>query len=127
MRSILLGIAGAALLLTGCTTNRITNLTARSLPRSADGLYTFEASWHSDQRTVLTNTITPWVTLVDGGHYPMERVRPTQDRWEAVVPIPPNKHFINYRYKFDYQYNSIPVPRKDSKLSAPYQVEITDK
>jgi hypothetical protein len=57
----------------------------------------------------------------------MKRASLTQNRWEAVVPVPAKQKFLNYRFKFDYQYDSIPIPRDNSKASPSYQMEVVDK
>jgi len=49
------------------------------------------------------------------------------NRWEALVPVPPDKKILNYSFKFDYLYNAIPEARADSKLSPPYQLEIIER
>lgn len=114
----------ALLLVTGCTTTRITNLTPSQAPRSADGLYAFEARWDSDQRAIRPDSFTPFV-VVNMQFYPMQRVALTTNRWEALVPLPDDRRFVNYHFKFDYQYNSFPRPRRDSRMSQTYQLEIT--
>ena len=45
------------LVLTGCATSTIVNLTPPSLPKSEDGLYRFEASWESNQRSILEESL----------------------------------------------------------------------
>lgn len=115
-----------AVLVPGCmTTNSITNLTPRTLPRSADGLYPIEARWDSNQRSIREDSFTPYV-LVGTDFYPMVRTPLTVNRWEALVPIPASQKFLTYRFKFDYLYNGIPARRPDSKLSQGYQIELTE-
>ncbi|MCD6339785.1 MAG: hypothetical protein J7M29_10455 [Verrucomicrobia bacterium] len=110
----------------GCATNRITNLTPSQLPRSPNGLYTFEARWDSNQRSLRKRTLKGYV-VIRTNFYPMHKIPRTLNRWEAVVPIPETNRFVNYRYKFEYLYNSIPIPRPDSKLSPSYQLQIIDR
>jgi hypothetical protein len=59
--------------------------------------------------------------------YPMQKTSLMRNRWETLVPIPADKNVINYRLKFDFEYNAIPDPRPDSKLSSEYKLEIVDK
>lgn len=118
-------LVAPALLWAGCTSTSITNLTPRTLPRSADGLYTIEARWDSDQRSIRDDSFTPSV-LVGTEFHPMHRTPLTPSRWEAVVPVPADQQFLNYRFKFDYLYNGIPKRREDSRLSPNYQIEIQD-
>jgi hypothetical protein len=122
-RWLLLGVFGV--LLAGCTSTRITNLTPRTAPRSSDGLYTIEAKWSSNQRSIRKDSFTPFI-VVGMDFHPMERVPLTTNRWEGVIPVPANQRFVTYRFKFDYLYDSIPRPRKDSRLSGSYQLQITD-
>ena len=57
----------------------------------------------------------------------MRKTSLMKNRWETLVPIPADKNVINYRFKFDFEYNAIPQPRPDSILSREYQLEIGDK
>ena len=118
-------LLGLGLLLCGCSTT-ITNLTPSQQSRNPSGFYPFEALFQSDQKTIRKETIQPFV-VVGMETYPMQPAPVLKNRWETVVPIPPEKKFINYRFKFDYQYSAIPQRRPGSVLSAPYQLEILDK
>lgn len=118
------------LLLLGCTTDSvyntaITNLTTSSATRNTEGLYLVEALWRSNQQSIRKDSFKPYVKVGDE-FYPMRPTRQLPNRWEALIPLPPDKKFINYQYKFDYMVNAIPVARPDSKLSATYQLEIVD-
>ena len=115
-----------ALLLGGCTTTSITNLTSRQLPRKASGIYLFEVALDTKQQTLRQETIKPYV-LVGRNAFPMESALMLKNRWEALVPIPTTNRFVNYRYKFDYDYNRFGQRGANSKLSPPYQLEITEK
>jgi hypothetical protein len=115
----------ALLVLCGCAST-ITNLTPRQALRNKAGLYPVEARWDSNQRSIRKDSITPYV-VVGLAKYPMQRTPLTVNRWETLVPAPIDQRFLNYRFKFDYQYDSIPMPRSNSRLSPPYQLEIMDK
>jgi hypothetical protein len=121
----LFSLLALGFLLSGCSTT-VTNLTPSQLPRNAKGLYTFEAALDSREQTLRKETIKPYV-LIGLESYPMQPVPLIKNRWETVVPIAADKKYINYRYKFDYEYNSIPKRAQGSKLSTPYHLEITDK
>ena len=110
--------------LTGCVS--ITNLTASRTTRSDNGLYPFEAAWESNQQSLRKDSIKAYV-IIEMNSYPMQPTPIVKNRWETLVPIPADKNHINYRYKFDYEYNSIPKPRTNSKLSSSYQLEIIKK
>lgn len=113
------------LLLAGCATTA-TNLTPRQLPRNASGLYPFETAFDSNQHSIRKDTVQGHV-IVGSESYPMQQTPMLKNRWETLVPIPPDRTFVTYRYKFDYEYNRIPSPGKSSKLSPPYRLEIIDK
>ena len=113
------------LLLGGCSST-ITNLTPKSAPRSATGLYSLEARWDCNQQSLRKESITPSV-IIGTEVFPMQQTPLTVNRWETVVPVAADQRFLTYRFKFDYLYNSIPKPRPDSRLSTTYQLEILDK
>ena len=122
----LLPLLLAGLLLSGCTTTTITNLTPSQLQRNPNGFYPFEAAWDSRQYTIRKESIRPSV-IIEENTYPMQPAPVLKNRWEAMVPIPADKKFVYYRYKFDFDYDSIPQKRSSSKLSSPYRLEIIDK
>lgn len=113
------------LLLAGCATT-ITNLTPSQQPRNALGLYPVEAAWESRQQSIRPDSFKPSV-MVGLESYPMRKTPLMKNRWETLVPVPPNKNAINYRFKFDFEYNAIPQPRPNSKLSREYRLEILDR
>ena len=112
-------------LLAGCTSNKISNMTPKVLHRTPDGLYTFEARWDTNQRAFLDDTMKPFV-VVERDFHSMQRVALTTNRWEAVVPVPADKRFLNYRFKFDYLVNGFGKKHPDSRMSPTYQVEIVE-
>ncbi len=111
------------LLFTGCST--ITNLTPSQQPRNATGLYPVEVAWDSRQQSIRPDSIKPSV-MVGLENYPMRKTPLMKNRWETLVPIPAGKNIINYRFKFDYDYNAIPQPRPDSRLSPEHKLQILD-
>jgi hypothetical protein len=111
--------------LAGCTTQTITNLTPSKMERNPDGIYPFEAAWDSNQQSLLKDTIQGYV-IIGLETYPMERVPKMEDRWEAFVPIPDEEDYVNYRFKFDYEYLGIPIRRSNSVLTRQFQLEIVD-
>jgi hypothetical protein len=113
-------------LLAGCMSIRLTNLTPRQLPRNADGLYSFEVAWRSNQQALRKDSIQAAVILGEQV-YPMEPVPLVKDRWETLVPVPAGERFVNYHYKFDFEYYGFPVVRSDSRRSQTYQLEIVER
>lgn len=124
MKNLLLLLLGC-LVLAGCATNTITNLTSSTQPRNASGQYPLEYEWDSNMATIRPGTITPYVVIgVD--LYPMRQTLRMTNRWETLVPIPPDQKSINYRFKVDYEYNRFGKPGPGSKLSPEYKLSIQD-
>tara|TARA_B100000959_G_C14819021_1_gene557029 strand:- start:483 stop:956 length:474 start_codon:yes stop_codon:yes gene_type:complete len=119
-------ICASIFLLTGCTTSTITNLTPRVLPHNQAGLYTVEAMFQSNQRSLDKTTMKPMV-IYNNQAFPMRKTELAKGRWETLVPIPGGTKVINYHFKFDYQYNAVLMRGTDSKLSPPYQLQIVDE
>jgi hypothetical protein len=115
-----------SLLLAGCTTTTVTNLTPSQLTRNTTGLYPFEAILDSNQQSMVKESVQAYVRI-GAESYPMRRTSLMKNRWEAIVPIPGDKEFVNYQYKFDYDYRSMPSRRPNSKLSSAYQLQIINK
>lgn len=112
------------LLLAGCST--ITNLTPAKTGRNPAGLYPVEVSWQTRQQSLKLGTLKPQV-MVGNELYLMQAVPIVSNRWETLIPIQPGMKGIQYRFKFDYEYNAVPAPRKDTKMSKEYKLEIIDK
>jgi hypothetical protein len=112
--------------LAGCTTIQVSNLTPTTVPRNPENLYAFEVALNSNQQTLRFDTVQPYVQI-GLEMYPMQRTPLMSNRWETLVPIPPDREFLQYRYKFDYQYAAIPERRQGSKLSQPYQLEVAPR
>ncbi len=118
---ILLG--AVACLAAGCTSTQITNLTASRQPRNPNHLYSFEADWHSNQQSIRKDSIRGFVVIGTTAH-PMQPVPLVPHRWETLVPIPAEQSAVNYHFKFDFDYNSVPVVRSDSKRTKSFQLQV---
>lgn len=118
-------IGVSMMFLAGCTTT-ITNMTPSQTQRTSTGLYPFGVAWDCSQQSVVKESVQAYV-LVGTNLYPMQRTPLVRERWETVVPIPPDKDILNYQYKFDYQYLSVPNRLSNSVLSNPYQLRILEK
>jgi len=112
------------LLLAGCATH-ITNLSALHQQRNTNNLYTVEVAFDTRQQTVRWQSIRPSI-LVGNQAYEMRPTRLMTNRWEGLVPVPAGKNSVEYRYKFDFQYNRMGKPGKDSALSRKYTLQILD-
>lgn len=113
------------LLLVGCATSSITNLTPTVQPRNAEGTYPVEAIWKSNQQSLKDDTIEPYV-MIGLESFPMQPTPLVNDRWEVQIPISADKNHIYYRFKFDYQYRGMPGNRSDSLLSEEYRLDIAN-
>jgi hypothetical protein len=114
------------LLLTGCV-GTFTRLTPTVQPRNANNLYPVEVVFSSQQQSLRWDSIQPYV-LVQGQLYPLRPVAMMQDRWEGLVPVPPSASSVDYRFKFDYLYNSFGKPPQPSSASSPvYKLTIVDQ
>ena len=120
-----LSVLSLPLLLCGCISNSVVNLTPRQAVRTPDNLYLVEARWKSNEQALRPDSLEPKV-MIGRQFHPMDRTPNTENRWEALVPGPATGRFLNYRFKVDYLYNAIPIPRRDSKLSPTFQLEIID-
>lgn len=114
-----------SMLLAGCSTT-ITNLTPSQMVRNPSGLYPLSVAWHSPQRSIISDSIEPYV-IVGLEAYPMQLTPLTKNRWETLVPVSADKNILNYQFKFDFEYLSIPERKSNSKLSQPFQLRIVDK
>lgn len=124
-RCVLAWWAVVLILAGGCTTQRITNLTPRQTLRPLDGLHRFEAAWSSNQRAIQPESFTPYVVIGTEFH-PMQRTLLTSNSWEALVPLPPDQQFVNYRFKFEYHYNGFGKVHPDSLTTGTYQLEVLE-
>ena len=123
MIKLILAATAALLLVTGCTTTTITNLTPSQVRKAANNYYLFEVEFTSNQRAILPDTIKPQLIL-GTETFAMEPGPVLKDRWERLVPITNGLPFVYYQFKVDYDYNSIPVPRQNSRLSPVFKLEI---
>jgi hypothetical protein len=109
-------------ILTGCTST-ITNLAPTHYARDASGYYRVEAEWFTRRHVVRPDSFKPLV-VVGFDTYPMQPVPLVADRWEAFVPVPPDKDTVVYHYKFDFVDDAIGGPHPDSLLSRDYELKI---
>jgi hypothetical protein len=112
----------AGLLGWSCMTT-VTNLTPTAQARNANNLYPIEYQWDTTQQTIRPESVQPFV-LVGFDSYEMRPTLRMTNRWEALVPIPPDKNVIVYRFKVDYEYGRFGPPGKASKTSPEYKLYI---
>ncbi len=110
------------LLLSGCATS-FTNLTPLQQPRNKENLYPVAVAFDSRQETLRWDSIRPQI-LIGNDLLPMRPTPLMTNRWEGLVPVPTDATIVHYRYKFDYDYNSMGKPRQDSSLSPEYTLRV---
>jgi hypothetical protein len=115
----------SSLLLSGCTTT-ITNLTPSTQKRNPNALYPIEVELDTRDATIRHESIKPYV-LVGSQSYPMQQTLGLKNRWETLVPVPPDKEYVSYRFKVNYDNRRIPEARPNSRLSQPFQLQVLDK
>ena len=112
------------LMLTGCTAT-FTNLTPLHQTRTTNNLYAVEVALTTRQQSLRWETIRPQVQVGDNS-YPMRSTQLMTNRWEGLIPVPATVNLIHYRYKFDFEYNTLGKPKPDSALSQEYTLQILD-
>ena len=119
-----LPLLSLSLLLAGCA-SQLTNLTPQQQVRNDNNLYTVEVAFDSTQQTVRWHSIQPKI-LVGTLSYDMRPTPIMTNRWEGLIPVPPGTSQVNYRYRFDYEYNRMGKPGRDSALSPEYTLRIVE-
>jgi len=110
------------LLFTGCR-GTFTNLSATRQPRNPENLYPVGVSFLTRQKSLRDETIEPFV-LVGDQSYPLRKTPIAENRWEGLIPVPPEAGEVSYRYLFKYQYDYFGGPRSDSQMSPPFELKI---
>lgn len=113
------------LLLAGCTAT-FTNLTPQTQTRNANNVYPVEVSLHTRQQSLRWNSIRPMI-VVGTDTYPMRPTPLMTNRWEGVIPLPAGQDSVHYRYKFDFNYNSLGQPKADSAFSPEYTLRVIEE
>ncbi|HTI70768.1 MAG TPA: hypothetical protein VMF06_12435 [Candidatus Limnocylindria bacterium] len=121
-------LVAATVLIAGCSnlsTTQVsnTNLTPRQVPANPNSIYLFETTFDSIRRGVDPSSVKVWV-MVDTQLYPMARVPNTANRFEALVPLPPGRTNIPYKYKFEFAYPGVGTRLVNSDLSPEYRLVI---
>ena len=79
----------------------------------------------SRQQTLRWDSIKPQI-LVGNESYPMRPTTLMTNRWEGLVPVPSGTALVHYRYKFDFDYNSMGKAKTDSALSPEYTLQVRE-
>jgi hypothetical protein len=114
-----------SLLLAGCA-SQLTNLTPQQQARNANNLYPVEVSFNSRQETIRWQSIKPKI-VVGSEVYDMRPTPLMTNRWEGLIPVPPDTSVIRYRYKLNFDYNRMGKPGSDTALSPEYTLHVNPK
>lgn len=112
------------LLLAGCA-SQLTNLTPLQQSRDTNNLYRVEVAFNSRQQTIRWKSIQPKI-MVGTRFYDMRPTPYMTNRWEGLIPVPPNENIVHYRYKFDFRYNAMGGPGTDNAVSPEYTLRIIE-
>ncbi len=120
-----LPLLALSLLLAGCAT-QLTNLTPQQQVRNTNNLYSVEVAFNTRQQTVRWQSIQPKI-LVGTESYDMRPTPFMTNRWEGLIPVPPDTSIVHYRYRFDFRYNRMGSPGNDNAISPDYTLRILDQ
>jgi len=120
-----LPLLSLSLLLAGCAT-QLTNLTPQQQVRTTNNLYAVEVAFDSRQQTIRWQSIQPRI-VVGTNFYDMRPTPFMTNRWEGLIPVPPETSSVQYRYKFDFQYNRMGQPGNDCAMSPSYTLRILEQ
>jgi hypothetical protein len=110
------------LLFAGCSTT-LTNLTPLQQPRNSNNLYQVEVALTTRQQSLRWDSIRPQI-MVGNDFYPMRSTPLMTNRWEGLLPVPAGTELVHYRYKFDYDCNTLGRPKPESAMSPEYTLRI---
>lgn len=96
------GAAVAAVLLGGCATMSLTNLTPSSLPENPSGIYTFTLRVTPKSATVVPDSIAPHI-VVGAESHDMQKSESVPGVYEFDCKLPPGQDSVGYYYLVSYQ------------------------
>jgi len=98
-------------------------LTPRSATPSPDANYMFETTFRTHRRGVQPENVKAWV-VVGLNLYPMQPVPNTENRFEALLPLPTDRSVLRYRYKFQFTYPGVLDNKINSTMSPEYELQM---
>ena len=110
--------------LAGCAA-QITNLAPRQQIRNPNNLYPVEVAFNSQQQALRWDTIKPKI-VVAGQSYDMKPTMLMSNRWEGLVPVPPDSNLVHYHYRFDFQTMGFGQLQPDNAVSQEYSLKILE-
>src|SRR5689334_10665006 len=116
------GLCLLAALLAGCATT-VTNITSTSQPRNANNQYLIEFQWDTSEQSVIPDSVQPYV-VTGFDTYEMRPVLRMTNRWETYIPVAPDKSFVVYSFKVEYETRGFGKAMKRSRNSQEYKLYI---
>lgn len=121
-----LSLIAAAALVSGCVSDRITNLTPPELPRDPNGYYRVEAELTNRQRSFRWDTAEAFA-VVGKDFYPLQRTPQLTNRWEGAIPVGADQKRVHYRFRWDFDRQGFGRTHPNAVRSPEYRLEITDR
>ena len=107
----------------GCASSQNTNLTPRSAAPTPEATYLFETTFRTHRRGVQPENVKAWVVM-GLNLYPMQPVPNTENRFEALLPLPTDRPVLRYRYKFEFTYPGVLDNKANSTMSPEYELQV---
>ena len=107
----------------GCASSQNTNLTPRSAAPTPEATYLFETTFRTHRRGVQPEKVKAWVVM-GLNLYPMQPVPNTENRFEALLPLPTDRPVLRYRYKFEFTYPGVLDNKANSTMSPEYELQV---
>ncbi|MFT3870508.1 MAG: cell surface protein [Nibricoccus sp.] len=102
-RRIFLGLGAAlSLMLTGCYTASITNLTPSTFPENPSQIYTISARVNPRDADYVPGTVVPML-VIDGQSIALKKSPLGQDIWEVDYQVPAGRNELVYYIQTNYQ------------------------
>lgn len=106
----------AALVLAGCSTPAITNLTAPALPPNPSNIYTITARIKPQASNVIADSTTVKL-IIDGNAYKMTKLPDVADVYEYEFQAPPGVTELPYYFLIEYQVSNVGILRSRTDYS----------
>jgi hypothetical protein len=115
-RRIFLGLSALlGLMLAGCQTPSITNLTPTSLPENPSQIYTISARINPKDSGYVQGTLLPSL-VIDGQRLVLKKSTLGEDIYEIDYQVPAGRSELRYYFQINYQIqhaNGLTAPRED--------------
>lgn len=108
-----LGAAAGLLLLAGCESITLTNLTPASMPENPSQIYTFSLRVTPRTNTIPVNSLNP-VIVVDGQSYKLKRSNLGENLFDFEYQLPAGRDTVKYYFLVNYvvEGNAVQTPQE---------------